>query len=203
METTCINLRERFGRRFKVTYEESYAAAYGPKATRDDPWLQIIPGARGHVYPHSAAMLAASTNRSGPTARRLKALPFVQVYTEGSDGVTVLFPPDHLDLVNEVGAAGIESTRDARRLHMDGIPFPSQGQGPSLLQFALEYHRRGWSLIPVKPGTKKPACPWKRFQTIRPTEKRLREWFGASTYNALAVSLSRKPGLTFSTLGRK
>ena len=102
VEPTCPNLRELFGRRYKVTYEESYAAAYGPNATRDDPWYQIIPGARGHVYPHSAAMLAATTNTSGPTARRLMALPFVQVYTDGSDGVTVLFPPERLDEVADL-----------------------------------------------------------------------------------------------------
>ena len=97
MEAPCVNLRDRFGRQFKVTYEESYWAAYGPNATRDDPWYQIIPGARGHVYPHSAAMLAAASDTSGPTARRLMALPFVQVHTDGSDGVTVLFPPERLD----------------------------------------------------------------------------------------------------------
>jgi len=27
---TCINLRERFGRRYKTTYDESYRAEYGP-----------------------------------------------------------------------------------------------------------------------------------------------------------------------------
>jgi hypothetical protein len=102
MDPTCVNLRERFGQRYKVTYEESYGAAYGPKATREDLWLQIIPGARGQVYPHSIAMLAATTNRSGITARRLKALPFVKVHTDGSDGVTVLFPPEHLDQVADL-----------------------------------------------------------------------------------------------------
>lgn len=102
MEPPCVNLREQFGRRFKITYEESYVAAYGLKAGREDAWLQIIPGARGHVYPHSAAMVAASTNTSGPTARRLKVLPFVQVWTDGSDGVTVLFPPEHLERVADL-----------------------------------------------------------------------------------------------------
>jgi hypothetical protein len=102
MEPGCVNLRERFGRRYKITYEKSYAAAYGPKATREAPWLQIIPGARGHVYPHTTTMLAATTNKSGPTARHLTALPFVQVWTDGSDGVTVVFPPDRLEEVAEL-----------------------------------------------------------------------------------------------------
>ena len=50
MASICINLRDRFGRRYKMTYRESYWAAYEHKAIRGDPWLQIIPGARGHVY---------------------------------------------------------------------------------------------------------------------------------------------------------
>ena len=111
MKPTCINLRERFGRRYRVTHEESYGFAYGPKATREDPWLQIIVGGRGHVYPHSATMLAAKTDTSGLTSRRLKALPFVQVHTDGSDGVTVLFAPDHLDVI-----ANLLQLRGRRRI---------------------------------------------------------------------------------------
>ncbi len=102
MAPTCVNLREHFGDRYKLVYEESYAAAYGSKAIRDDAWMQIIPGARGHVYPHSEAMLAATTDTSGLMARRLKALPFVQVYTDGSDGVTVLFPPERFEEVADL-----------------------------------------------------------------------------------------------------
>jgi len=45
----CINLRQRFGRQFKVAYEGSYQAQYGRYARVDDPWLQVIPGRRGHV----------------------------------------------------------------------------------------------------------------------------------------------------------
>jgi hypothetical protein len=35
----CINLKARFGKRYKVTYEESYFAEYGPHARKEDPWL--------------------------------------------------------------------------------------------------------------------------------------------------------------------
>ena len=46
----CIDLRERFGRRFKIVMEESYRAQYGQRARVDDPHYQTIPGGRGHVY---------------------------------------------------------------------------------------------------------------------------------------------------------
>ena len=88
----CVNLKERFGRKYRVTYEESYYAQYGPYARADDPWLQIIPCQRGHIFPWGSSTLAASTNKRGPTAKKLGNLDFATVHQDGSDGMTVLFP---------------------------------------------------------------------------------------------------------------
>jgi hypothetical protein len=99
MGTECLNLRERFGERFKVTMEESFHAE---RDRGDVPALQIIQGRRGHVYPWDGTRLAANTSKAGGTAKRLKALPWVEVYTDGSDGVTVLFPVDRLDEVADL-----------------------------------------------------------------------------------------------------
>ena len=38
----CINLKERFGDRFKVAYEESYYAQHGPNARVEDPVYMIL-----------------------------------------------------------------------------------------------------------------------------------------------------------------
>ena len=47
-----------------------------------------------------------------------------------------------------------------------------------MLEAALEYHRRGWCIIPIEAGTKLPACrKWKGYQTQRPTEATLQRWF--------------------------
>jgi hypothetical protein len=35
-------------------------------------------------------------------------------------------------------------------------------KGNDILSAALDYSGRGWSIIPVKPGTKKPAAKWSR-----------------------------------------
>ena len=102
MSPTCIDLRERFGRRYRVAFEESYYAEHGAPAHVDDPWLQVIPGRRGHVYPWGGERLAASTNTSGRTAARLKALPGVEVCQDGSDGATVLFTVELLDQVADL-----------------------------------------------------------------------------------------------------
>lgn len=98
----CVNLKERFGQRYRVRYEESYRAQYGPRAFTVDPWLQIIPCQHGHVLPHGGDMLAASTDRRGPIARRLIALPEATIHQDGDDGVTVLFQVDQFDAVAEV-----------------------------------------------------------------------------------------------------
>ncbi len=46
------------------------------------------------------------------------------------------------------------------------------------LDVALSYYDRGWSIIPILPGTKKPACAsWKAFQTNRADSDQIREWF--------------------------
>ncbi len=51
------------------------------------------------------------------------------------------------------------------------------GSAGGVLKAALEYHGRGWSVVPVKPGTKRPACRWLDFQHNRASEEQLRSWF--------------------------
>lgn len=45
-----------------------------------------------------------------------------------------------------------------------------------LLEQALSYHARGWSVIPVGKN-KRPIIAWKKYQTERATEEEIREWF--------------------------
>ncbi|SMP41625.1 Bifunctional DNA primase/polymerase, N-terminal [Neorhodopirellula lusitana] len=46
----------------------------------------------------------------------------------------------------------------------------------ALLDHALRYHAMGWSIIPVKIGTKEKPISWKRYQTERATESTVRRW---------------------------
>ena len=60
----------------------------------------------------------------------------------------------------------------------------------SYLEPALAYAARGWSVIPIKHISEKgkePACKWKKFQTERPTETMLRNWFRRKDLDGLAV----------------
>ncbi len=57
-----------------------------------------------------------------------------------------------------------------------------------ILQAALDYLGRGWSLIPMRMGDgKKPAYKWGPYQTKRADESQLWEWFGNSSSYGLAV----------------
>lgn len=64
-----------------------------------------------------------------------------------------------------------------------------------MLQAALDYYGRGWSIIPIKVGTKKPACRWKSYQTRRPTPAQLNKWFAAGQQNLAVICGAVSGGL--------
>lgn len=47
---------------------------------------------------------------------------------------------------------------------------------------AKKYLARGFSVIPLLPGSKKPAIPWQKYQTEYATEPDLHEWFVVNKY---------------------
>lgn len=56
-----------------------------------------------------------------------------------------------------------------------------------LLNHALEYHRRGWCIIPVPYGKKAARIKWAKYQKSRPDEKQLAKWFGNGKRNIAVV----------------
>ena len=98
----CVNLKERYGDRYRVEYEESYYAERGDGARSDDPWLMVILCQNGHICPWGGSKLAACTSGAGSVAKRLKALPFAEVAQDGADGANVVFDVEHFDQVAEI-----------------------------------------------------------------------------------------------------
>lgn len=99
----CIDLKERFGDRFRVTYEDSYYAQYGPNARTEDPWYMVIPCKWGHVYPAGPDTLAASVDGYPRIAARLKRLRCCRVHQDGDFGeLTVLFDVVDFDKVAKI-----------------------------------------------------------------------------------------------------
>ena len=98
----CINLKKRFGGRYRVVYEESYFVEHRLTARADDPWLQVLLCQHGHIYPHGRDVLAASTNTRGGIARKLAALDCTEVIQDGSDGVNARFDVRDFERVAEL-----------------------------------------------------------------------------------------------------
>ena len=47
----------------------------------------------------------------------------------------------------------------------------------ALLEEALELLELGWSVIPIRPETKRPRVKWKEFQTKLPTVEQVEDWW--------------------------
>jgi len=64
------------------------------------------------------------------------------------------------------------------------------------LEVALLYHGLGLCIIPIATRTKEPprGIAWKAHQTTRPTEEKLRRWFGNGKGHGLAVVLGEVSG---------
>ncbi|MHC4197262.1 MAG: bifunctional DNA primase/polymerase [Planctomycetota bacterium] len=50
-------------------------------------------------------------------------------------------------------------------------------EGTNLLQDALKYLKRGFSVIPIRPKGKKPLISWKAYQKRVPQERKVEEWW--------------------------
>jgi hypothetical protein len=84
--STPINLRNCFGRRYRIEYDEAHSGR------KDDPWMQIIPCRRGHIYPNGGNLLGVATNTRGATANAIAKLQGVTVTQQGTDGINAIFP---------------------------------------------------------------------------------------------------------------
>ena len=106
MISTCINLRERFGKQYRISYDEA-ASAGGERA---DPWMMIILGRFGTIYPYGRESLAVEIDGHPRIAKQLGAIPGIVLHQDGDDEKTFVFPVDLLDQV----AAIVESKRVKR-----------------------------------------------------------------------------------------
>lgn len=63
-----------------------------------------------------------------------------------------------------------------------------------IYEAAKQYACLGWSLIPIKPRTKTPACDWKRYQDARADEDQLCQWFNEGVDRSIAVVMGAVSG---------
>ncbi len=95
MISTCINLRERFGKQYRISHDEA-ASAGGERA---DPWMMTIPGRFGTVYPHGGESLAVEIDGHPRIAKQVEAIPGIVLHQDGNYEKTFVFPVDLFDQV--------------------------------------------------------------------------------------------------------
>lgn len=64
----------------------------------------------------------------------------------------------------------------------------------SALDWALDYMRRGWSVVPVRRGEKMPAIPWAKHQSAPAHEAIIRAWFDSDATMGLGLVQGRHVG---------
>jgi hypothetical protein len=105
----CVYLLERFGDRFRVTWDP----AYDPMRVREkDAWMMQLPCAgRGvTIYPHGGNTLAVEVDYRPGVCRQLDALG-LQLHQDGDGEKTYLFDVSRFDEV-----AAIVKPRKRKRL---------------------------------------------------------------------------------------
>jgi len=96
MSETCINLQERFGRRYRIGWEADGATkAQTPR--EEWPWLMELLCRHGKVYPWGGELLQACSY-TGATGAKLRRLPFV-LHAKGGEETVIRFHVDHIEQV--------------------------------------------------------------------------------------------------------
>ncbi len=128
--TEPINLRKQFGDGFRIERDPAYFAEYGPRATVDDAWLQVIPCRLGHIFPYGYGLLAASSNSRGPVANKLAGVAGATVIQDGDDGLTIAFPVSSFRTV-------------AKIIHPRSRHIPTDAQRQALAKGAKHRFKKG------------------------------------------------------------
>lgn len=99
--TECINLREEFGDRFRISFDPVYDPKGRPR-DKLDPWMMQIPCRRGVIYPYGGNLLAVEIDGHSVTRKRLRRLDGIAVHQDGDDGTTFLFDVEQFEQVAEL-----------------------------------------------------------------------------------------------------
>ncbi len=106
----CLNLLERFGDIYRISFDPAYSAYHIPR-DKLDPWMMQLLCRRGVIYPHGGDRLAVEVDGRPKAAKALAALPGIILWQDGDQEKTFVCP---LSLFDQVAA--IVRPRKRRRL---------------------------------------------------------------------------------------
>src|SRR5260370_34769033 len=90
MTPTCINLRECFGQKYRIGFDDA-------AGNTNDPWMMTILGRFGIIYRHGGEKLAVEVDGHARIAKKGAAIPAIVVHQDGDDEKTFVFPVGLLD----------------------------------------------------------------------------------------------------------
>ena len=95
----CINLKRRFGSKYRIGTDPSYVAETGSTTNNNrDPWLWFLRGSRGHICPWGGDLLAVCMNDGHSIlSKRLAEEEWIVKRQWGSDGVNAIFHVDDFE----------------------------------------------------------------------------------------------------------
>jgi hypothetical protein len=101
-EPICIDLRKRYARRYKITWDQAYDPRGVPR-NKLDPWYAQIPCRGGiTIYPVGGDDLAVECDYHRYLAKRLAAIPGVVCTQDGDHEKTFRFAAELFDQVAAV-----------------------------------------------------------------------------------------------------
>jgi hypothetical protein len=93
---SCINLAERFGDRYRITFD---APREERRQAKHDPWLHQIPCKFGTIYPFGGNRLAVDCDYCPRVCKQLVALPGLTLHQHGDHEQTFTFDVADFDAV--------------------------------------------------------------------------------------------------------
>jgi hypothetical protein len=107
-----INLMDRYGEKYRISWDPAYDAK-GRHRDSLDPWSMQVPCERGVIYPWGGDRLAVEVDYRAQTARKVAAIPGVELAQDGDQEKTFAF---HVDLFDQLAA--LVKPRKRRKCHL-------------------------------------------------------------------------------------
>ena len=100
-EPECVNLMERFGEQYKITFDPAYDPKHRPRELLD-PWMMTVACRPGVIYPYGGTELAIEVDGHRFVRAALSKLPCCREHQRGDDCGSFIFDVEDFDSVAEV-----------------------------------------------------------------------------------------------------
>lgn len=97
----CVNLREWFGKQYRITFDPAYDAK-GRHRDKLDPWMMQITCQRGVIYPHGGTLLSVDVDGRPIIANQLAASGVCRLTQDGDHKKTLTFDVADFDVVAKI-----------------------------------------------------------------------------------------------------